>query len=65
MTKSTVQPEPEVLTSKPMPTVCGECKSENVECCEVTLNKSWKVYYIKCQKCHEIEVFKIGKDKRE
>jgi hypothetical protein len=64
MPKSKVPPEPEVLTSKTMPTECAECKSQNVECCEVTLNKSWRVYYIKCQKCHEVEVFKIGKDKK-
>ena len=65
MAKSKVRSEPEVLSSKPTPTVCGECKSEDMECCEVTLNKSYKVYYMKCQKCHEVEVFKIGKEKGE
>jgi hypothetical protein len=65
MAKSKVRKESEVLASKPVPKVCEECKSEEMECCEVTLNKNYKVYYMKCHKCHEVEVFKIGKEKGE
>lgn len=63
MTKPTSRAEPEILTSKPKPSLCGVCNSPNVTCCEVTMNARWKVYYIQCQKCHEIEIFKIGKEK--
>jgi hypothetical protein len=63
MAKSKDTSESEVLTSKPEPSVCGVCRSEDVECCEVVLDKRWRVYYTKCQMCHEVEVFKISKDK--
>jgi hypothetical protein len=57
--------KPEILTAKPQPTVCQECKSEDVECCEVTLDKTYKVYYTQCRKCHEVDVFKIDKKQSE
>jgi hypothetical protein len=63
MTKKKDQPEPEVLTAKPAPSVCEECKSQDMTCCEVVLNKNYRVYYTKCGKCHEVEVYKISKEK--
>jgi hypothetical protein len=65
MTKPTKKSESETVASKPKPSVCAACTSPDMTCCKVTLDARWKIYYMQCQKCHEIEVFKIDKGKNE